>query len=80
VSKVSEYKVHSVVYLNYGMYVSHVPKNINQICFWPNSLQCNLQNVGLTNCKLPTSPHTHNHFMALLDFVWDYPGEPAPER
>jgi len=20
----------------------------------------------------------HNHFMALLDFVWDYPGEPAP--
>jgi len=24
--------------------------------------------------------HTHNHFMALLDFVWDHPGEPAPER
>jgi len=24
--------------------------------------------------------HTHNHFTALFDFVWDYPGEPAPER
>ena len=24
--------------------------------------------------------HTHNHFMALLDFVRDYPGEPTPER
>jgi len=23
---------------------------------------------------------THNHFTALLDFVQDYPGEPAPER
>jgi len=23
---------------------------------------------------------THNRFMALLDFVQDYPGEPAPER
>jgi len=31
-----------------------------------------------------THTHTcacmHNHFMALLDFVWDYMGEPAPER
>jgi len=24
--------------------------------------------------------HTHNRFTALLDFVRDYPGEPAPER
>jgi len=24
--------------------------------------------------------HTHNHFMAVLDFVRDYPGELAPER
>jgi len=24
--------------------------------------------------------HSHNHFTALLDFVRDYPGEPAPER
>jgi len=24
--------------------------------------------------------HTHNHFTALLDFVRDYPSEPAPER
>jgi len=23
--------------------------------------------------------HTHNHFIALLDFVQDYPGERAPE-
>jgi len=27
-----------------------------------------------------THTHLHNHFTALLDFVWDYPGEPAPER
>ena len=24
--------------------------------------------------------HTHNHFTALLDSVWDYPGETAPKR
>jgi len=23
---------------------------------------------------------THNSFTALLDFIWDYLGEPAPER
>ena len=27
-----------------------------------------------------THTHTHNHFTALVDFVRDYPGEPAPER
>jgi len=27
-----------------------------------------------------THTHTHNRFMALLDYVWDYPGEPAPGR
>jgi len=27
-----------------------------------------------------THTRTHNHFMALLDFVRDYPGELAPER
>jgi len=27
-----------------------------------------------------THTQTHNHFTAVLDFVWDYPGEPAPER
>jgi len=26
-----------------------------------------------------THTHTHNHFMALLDFVQDYPGKPIPE-
>jgi len=26
-----------------------------------------------------THTHTHNSFTALLDFVRDYPGEPAPE-
>jgi len=25
-------------------------------------------------------PHTHNHFTALLEFVWDYPGKQVPER
>ena len=27
-----------------------------------------------------THTDTQNHFTALLDFVQDYPGEPAPER
>jgi len=27
-----------------------------------------------------TVTHIHNYFTALLDFVWDYPAEPAPER
>jgi len=27
-----------------------------------------------------THTHTHNHFTSVLDFVLDYPGEPAPER
>jgi len=29
---------------------------------------------------LSLSENTHNGFMALSDFVRDYPGEPAPER
>ena len=36
------------------------------------------------NCRHPvtahTHTHTHNRFMALFDFVQDYPGELAPER
>jgi len=32
------------------------------------------------HCMTHTHTHTHNHFMALFDVVWDYPGEPAPER
>jgi len=30
--------------------------------------------------KIDTHTHTHNRFMALLDFVRDYSGEPEPER
>jgi len=29
---------------------------------------------------MTTHTHTQHHFMALLDSVQDYPGEPAPER
>ena len=29
---------------------------------------------------LDSSAYTQNRFTALLDFVWDYPGEPVPER
>jgi len=35
------------------------------------------QNIILSAAQLLDS---HNHFMALLDFVLDYPGEPTPER
>jgi len=35
-----------------------------------------LLQIGLA----PKRAHTNNCFMALLDFVWDYPGKPAPER
>jgi len=27
-----------------------------------------------------TYTHTHNRFTAFLNSVWDYQGEPAPER
>ena len=30
--------------------------------------------------QLHTHTNTHNRFMAFLDLVWDYAGEPAPER
>ena len=36
--------------------------------------------VTHTHTHARTHAHTHNCFMALLDFVWDYPVEPAPER
>jgi len=32
------------------------------------------------NTHAHTHTHTNNHFTAHLDFVRDYPGEPAPER
>jgi len=31
-------------------------------------------------CRRQAHTHTHNRFTALLDFVQDYPGGPAPER
>jgi len=36
-----------------------------------------------SNFRMHACTHAHTHkqpFMALLDFVRDYPGEPAPER
>jgi len=39
--------------------------------------ECAWVNVSSGNSS-PT--HTHSHFTALLDFVWDYPGELVPER
>jgi len=46
------------------------------------SLQCIiLMSLQYARCReRERETHTHNHFMALLDFVEDYPGEPAPER
>jgi len=38
------------------------------------------QFYSINMCTNPLKSHTHNHFMALLDSVWDYPGEPAPEQ
>jgi len=36
--------------------------------------------VHSCTCTHILDTHTHNHFMALLDFVRDFPAEPAPER
>ena len=33
-----------------------------------------------TTYKKHTHTHTHNRFTALLEFVWDHPGEQVPER
>jgi len=30
--------------------------------------------------KLRPATHTHNRFTALLEYVWDHPGEQVPER
>ena len=40
---------------------------------WPTRTRV----VALMNKR---STHTHTPFTVLLDFVWDYPGEPAPQR
>jgi len=47
-------------------------------------MACNLRMVPsrhkVTIQYTHTCTQTHNRFMTLLDFAWDYPGEPAPER
>ena len=42
-------------------------------------LKCYLKANNNTESYHNTHMHTHNHFTALLDFVWDYPGELEPE-
>jgi len=46
---------------------------------YTTSLNFNTIQVRAYAC-VHTHKHIHNHFTALLDFVQDYPGEPAPER
>jgi len=38
--------------------------------------------VKSQHCSIFVTPlcNTHNRFTALLEFVWDYPGEQVPER
>jgi len=44
---------------------------------WQNRINNGQQQLSrLSNLKLLLL----NHFMAPLGFVWDYPGEPVPER
>jgi len=42
----------------------------------PSMLLCS----QFTHARTHAHMDTHNHFMALLDFVRDHPGELAPER
>ena len=44
------------------------------------SLKQSNQTDSLKYAHTHARAHTHSHFAALLDFVWDYPGEPAPEK
>ena len=49
--------------------------------FYHQSMHTNEEKATTTVvCVILTCRHTHNRFTALLDFVRDYPGEPAPER
>jgi len=41
-------------------------------------IQCSVFHWQLVEFDLHT--HTHNRFTALLEFVWDHPGEQVPER
>ena len=43
-------------------------------------VDCQLVDVELTFCVTHTHTHTPNRFTALLEYVWDHPGEQVPER
>jgi len=48
--------------------------------FWPPQLHQHLHVNTHHVTHMHTCTHIRNRFTALLDFVWDYPGEPAPKR
>jgi len=52
---------------------------ISELLFQSLTMTCCLK-IKQQNDEAFMHTHTHNHFTALLDFVRDYLGEPAPER
>jgi len=51
--------------------------------YWAGLLGPKIQLILFTQCEFSsthTHTHTHNHFMALPDFVRDYPRELVPKR
>ena len=54
------------------------------VSFWITQTQHCLKDGKFSVLRQPgviyTHTHTHTHFMALFDFVQDYPGKPEPDR
>jgi len=50
-----------------------------QLC-WPEFELDGINSGSWYHCLPIRIYHTHNCFTTLLDFVRDYPGEPAPKR
>ena len=59
--------------------ISYLQCVTGSLCIRRTSCDNNCEGNLCAQCTTART-HTHNHFTALLDFVWDYPGEPAPER
>ena len=48
--------------------------------WWSFLLPASVIHIAMTQVIYMAHTHTHNHFTALPEYVWDHPGEQAPER
>jgi len=74
------YQSNHLTYIDISLYTMACPKQQHRL--YQSLIQFHTHAHTCTHARTHTHTHTHTHncFMALLDFVWDYPGEPAPDR